>query len=211
VSKDIEVVIRDADNVCELARIEQGYVPDDHVAMALVRAVNGGCVQLGIEPPAELFARAAEAARPAEVTKVQGHIARAQVETINRALAELGYGGEGAIGVIDVIAKLEQRAHVARMLGPDFAPALRLAREVYPLAVAVDRALDARESPGQPKAMEHSQLSALRNAVDVLGQLLNQLRRIDPEPVDNGDGTTTVTLTEAVEIGTPATASEATP
>jgi hypothetical protein len=202
-SRDLEVQVADSEAQGATVRIVHDYVPDDHVAMALVRAVNAACVQLGITPPGELFARAAEQPPRPEPTRVQAHIARAQIETINRTLTELGYTGEGPLGVIDVIAKLEGQAHVARALGPDFVPALRLARDGYPLAEAVGRALDARESPGQPKVVEHSQLSALRNAVDLLGQLLNQLRNIEPEPVRNGDGSTTVTLTEAVEIGTP--------
>jgi hypothetical protein len=205
--KDIRIEVADSEASGPTVRLEHDYVPDGHVAMALVRAVNGACTQLGTEPPAELFARAAEAARPPEPTRVQALIARAQIETINRALAELGYGGEGAIGVIDAIAKLEERARVAQALGDGFAGALAHARNCYELALT---GLAKPESAEATRNPDPAYVRVFRDAALALGHLLAELRKIDPEPVDNGDGTTTVTLTEAVEIGTNATAPEAT-
>jgi hypothetical protein len=188
VSKDIEVVIRDAENVCELARIEQGYVPDDHVAMALVRAVNAACVQLGIEPPGALFAQSGSS-ETAALRKSVGGLTE-QSAMITQALAGAGFQGRVSTGsMLDAIADMRHQALVARALGPDFTSALKEAR----------RAFDAVNT-GEP--VREPQVVLLLNAARALGSLLAQLRRIDPEPVDNGDGSTTVTLTEAVEIGT---------
>lgn len=201
-SKDIEVVIRDADNVSELARIEQGYVPDDHVAMALVRAVNNACVQVGMEPPGERFVQAAEQ-RPRLIDTV----ARAQMNTINNTLTRMGYEHDGgALAVLDVVGKLEQQARVARALGDRFAPALAEAREHYRVARMLGEHYDSVEAP----TLKPGEILTLFRAISTLGSLLFELRGIEPEPVENGDGSTTVTLTEAVTIGTPETAPEAT-
>lgn len=196
-SKDIEVVIRDAENVCELARIEQGYVPDDHVAMALVRAVNNACVQVGMEPPGEQFARTSGA-----LADAQDHVARSQLATINTVLERMGYEWRGSSGVIDALGRLDKEAHVARALGPNFVPRLARAREVAQTARQVGEHVDAVGAPNTGP----SEVAVLMRAASALLDLLWELRGIEPEPVDNGDGSTTVTLTEAVEIGTTATA-----
>jgi len=201
-SKDIEVRVEicDSDNICELAEVKQGYLDENHVAMALVRAVNGACAQLGIEAPGPLFAQAAEQTpRP----PIIDHVARMQMHTINETLTRMGYEHDGgAFAVLGVVGKLEGQARVARALGPDFAVTLKAARERYQTARLIG---DHADQVGVG-ALKPSEITSLLRAVATLGDLLFQMRAIEPEPVTNGDGSTTVTLTESVEIGTPATA-----
>lgn len=203
-SKDIEVIIREAENVCELARVEQGFVPDDHVAMALVRAANAACTQLGIESPGTLFAEVSGALRNAQDTN-----ARAQLVTIDRTLEHLGYSGTGSFGVSQMVADLTAKARVGRALGDGFSEALAEARDAYDRAALTGRELNARERAGDQRPIEPERAEVFREAANALGHLLAEMRRINPRPERNGDGSTTITLTEPVEIGTPATAPEA--
>lgn len=221
-SRDLEVQVADSEAQGATVRIVHDYVPDDHVAMALVRAVNAACVQLGITPPGVLFAQAAAPA-PAPgtyaaagteadpdgekwadtATGKRGFIdyeARAQMNMINNALTRMGYEHNGGpLAVLDVVMQLESHARVARALGPDFAYTLKVARERYQVARLVGDHLD----QVGVDAVKTADISSLLRAVVTLGDLLFQMRGIEPEPVDNGNGTTTHTLTEAVEIGTP--------
>jgi hypothetical protein len=192
VSKDIEVTICDAENICDDVRVKQGFVPDDHVPMALVRAVNAACAQLGIDPPGELFAQASSA-ETAMLRASLGELTE-QSAMITQALADTGFPGRVSTGsMLTAIADMRHQALVGRALGPEFAPVLKEAR----------RAFDAVNT-GEP--VREPQVVLLLDAARALGSLLAQLRRIDPEPVGNGDGSTTATVTEAVKIGTTATA-----
>lgn len=208
--KDIEVSIADAENICDSAKVEQGYVPDDHVAMALVRAVNAACTQLGIETPGALFAQASSH-ETAALRATLGGLTE-QSAMITQALADAGFPGRVSTGsMLTAIADLRHQGRMAGALDDYFPEALADARKSYEAAEVVRRDLGPHNSAGVPNPPDPDQVTVLLAAVISLGHLLYRLRRINPEPVANADGSTTVTLTEAVEIGTPETAPEATP
>lgn len=189
-TRDLEVQVADSEAQGATVRIVHDYVPDDHVAMALVRAVNAACVQLGITPPGELFAQSS--GEVLALRQKTGELIE-QSAMITQALAEAGFEGRFDTGsMLTAIADLRHQGRVGGALGDGFPEALRVARESY------NEVLTDLARPSEP-----AQVTELRAAALALGNLLAELRKIDPEPVRNSDGSTTVTLTEPVEIGTP--------
>lgn len=197
--KDIEVSVVEHNVHGESVTVTENGLDPDHVAMGLVRAVTGVCMQMGIDSPAKLF-------RAADDGVARLHEVRSQEELsgVNAALTAHGFEDyQGAHGVNVVLGHLTTQASLGAALGPGFAWALEQARGAHGLASLAGRDLDAHDSAGIPKTAEPGQVATFVRAVRALGELLHTMRAIEPPPVDNGDGTHTHTLTRAIPIGPP--------
>lgn len=197
--KDIEITIRESHAPGEGVAIQENGLDPEHVAMALVRAVTAACTQLGADSPAQQF-RAAEdgVARLREVREGP------ELAAINNTLTAHGFGGyQGAAGVSAILGHLVAQARVGAALSPEFAGVLAHARAAFRISSLAGRDLDAHDSAGIAKTAEPGQVAALVRGVQALGELLRTMRAIDPEQVLNDNGSTTITLTEPVPIGTP--------
>lgn len=201
--RNIEVTVRNEAYDIE-ACIQVDAVEDNGVGMALMRTVAAACVTVGEPIPEDQYRRVTGIYPPES--------ARVDYPEIVAILNEYGYpatrntvGPSVRVALADLKAKLDAANHGSLMLaalGPKFAETLAQAREAYALGALAGRHLDDQEFVSNAEAKPtDGQVRALRTATSALGSLLYEMNKVEPQPVGNADGSTTVAVSQAVPIG----------
>lgn len=181
-TKHVKVSIIDGEDFTEDSVVEIHDLDETGIPMALMRAVAALCVTAGLPTPAQEFQRVAVG-----------------TENVARLTEELAKADGGVRGLLEVIQKQANAAlpayKLASAIGPRFVETLALTREAH-------RAVSIADSDIKSLTNDSGDYRrALTRLYGAVGNLLHELRRIEPEDRPGSRGGTTVTLTEAVDLG----------